>query len=339
MDDLKKYENDFLIRIILVFSGFFVLILAMGIWMLIYFVILPINSMADCANTFAFGDEDTEALENNLKRIMELDIRTDDEIENLYHAFCKLTEDTAVYMENIERQTKVIDEMQKGLIITMADMVEGRDSDTGDHVQKTAAYADIILKGLKRKGYYTDQLTDKFVSDVVQSAPLHDIGKINVSDTILNKPGKLTDEEFKIMKTHATSGRDLLNKAISTVHGESYLQEGRNLATFHHEKWNGRGYPEGLSGEEIPLSARVMAVADVFDALVSKRVYKDAMPFDKAVSIIREDAGTHFDPKVVDAFLDSLDEVKSVLTYYNNRAAEKEAQVQQQEKEEKENEI
>ena len=134
---------------------------------------------------------------------------------------------------------------------------------------------------------------------------------------ILNKPGKLTDEEFDIMKTHTTAGKDMIDQVIETVNGESYLHEARNLAGYHHEKWNGRGYPEGLSGEDIPLAARIMAIADVFDALSSKRVYKDAMPFEKAVNIIREDAGTHFDPKCAEAFLDSIDEVKAVLDYYN----------------------
>jgi response regulator RpfG family c-di-GMP phosphodiesterase len=179
------------------------------------------------------------------------------------------------------------------------------------------------MEGLKRKGYYADQLTEHFMDNVERSAPLHDIGKISVSDLILNKPGKLTDEEFEIMKTHTTEGKKILDQAIETVHGEGYLEEARNLAAYHHEKWNGKGYPLGLEGEQIPLSARIMAIADVFDALSSKRVYKDAMPFEKAVSIIQEDSGTHFDPKCVEAFMDSLDEVKKVLDYYNELESQK----------------
>ncbi len=174
-----------------------------------------------------------------------------------------------------------------------------------------------MQEGLKKKGYYEKKLTDKFMMDVETSAPLHDVGKISISDTILNKPGKLTDEEFELMKTHTTAGKEIMEKVIDRVQGENYLKEARNMAAYHHEKWDGSGYPEGLYGEVIPLSARVMAVADVFDALSSKRVYKDAMPFEKAMSIIEEGSGTHFDPKCVEVFLESQKEVKTVLKKYN----------------------
>ena len=212
--------------------------------------------------------------------------------------------------------------MQNGLIITMADMVENRDSDTGAHIQKTAEYVRIIVNGLKRKGYYAEKLTSKYMSDVVMSAPLHDVGKINISDAILNKPGKLSDEEYEIMKTHTTLGRNLLEKAISTISGENYLKEARNMAAYHHEKWDGSGYPEGLHGEVIPLSARIMAVADVFDALSSKRVYKPAFPLNQALEIISNGAGKEFDPKCVEVFMDSLDEVKRVLRKYKEYEGE-----------------
>jgi HD-GYP domain-containing protein (c-di-GMP phosphodiesterase class II) len=167
---------------------------------------------------------------------------------------------------------------------------------------------------MRKDGAYTDQLTDEFCEDVVNSAPLHDIGKIQVPDAILNKPGKLTDEEFDIMKTHAAAGGEIIDQAIAAVSEEDsgYLKEARNLAAYHHEKWNGKGYPDGLSGEEIPLSARIMAVADVFDALVSKRSYKDGFPFEKAVGIIEEGSGSHFDPKIVDSFLKAQDEIRAV---------------------------
>ena len=200
----------------------------------------------------------------------------------------------------------------------LADMVESRDKCTGDHVRKTAAYTGIIMRELKRKGIYLDQLTDAFMQDVVNSAPLHDVGKIQVSDAILNKPGKLTDEEFEIMKTHTTAGAEVISRAIDMVaEGNSgYLKEAVNLAHYHHEKWNGQGYPCGLAGEDIPLSARIMAVADVFDALVSKRSYKDGFPFEKAMSIIQEGSGSHFDPKVVDAFVSAQDEVRRVMNTY-----------------------
>ena len=155
------------------------------------------------------------------------------------------------------------------------------------------------------------------MSDVVRSAPLHDIGKINIPDEVLNKPGKLSEEEFEIMKTHTTKGKQIMEQAISTVEGDNYLKEARNMAAYHHERWDGTGYPEQLHGEVILLSARIMAVADVFDALTSARVYKPAFPIEKAISIIEEGKGTQFDPKCVEAFVDSLDEVKVVLQKYS----------------------
>ena len=222
----------------------------------------------------------------------------------------------AEQMRDIRHYAQATADMQNGLIITMADMVENRDSDTGAHIQKTAAYVRIILNGLAEKGYYSSKLTPKYIEDVVMSAPLHDVGKINIPDAVLNKPGKLTDEEFAIMKTHTTAGKKIMEQAISTVKGENYLKEARNMAAYHHERWDGKGYPEGLVGEVIPLSARVMAVADVFDALTSPRVYKPAFPIEKALEIIQEGAGTQFDPKCVEVFMDSLTEVKVILQKY-----------------------
>ena len=144
------------------------------------------------------------------------------------------------------------------------------------------------MRELKREGVYADQLTEEYISDVINSAPLHDIGKIKVSDLILNKPGRLTDEEFAVMKTHTIEGAHVIEHAMKMVSEEDspYLKEADNLAMYHHEKWNGSGYPVGLKGEAIPLSARIMAVADVFDALVSKRSYKDGLSYEKAMEII-----------------------------------------------------
>jgi HD-GYP domain-containing protein (c-di-GMP phosphodiesterase class II) len=192
-------------------------------------------------------------------------------------------------------------------------MVESRDKCTGDHVFKTAAYTEIILRQMKKEGMHADKLTEEYIGEVVNSAPLHDVGKITVSDVILNKPGRLTDEEFRIMQSHTVEGGKIIDKAIALVDDDSgYLAEAKNLALYHHEKWNGKGYPTGLSGEDIPLSARVMAVADVFDALVSRRSYKEPFSVDKALDIIREDAGTHFDPDVARAFINAQDEVRRV---------------------------
>ena len=240
------------------------------------------------------------------------------EIEKLYNAICDMASGMTEQMRSIRYLANSTEQMQNGLIITMADLVENRDSDTGAHIQKTAEYVRIISEHLKKLDYYPEKLTPKFMADVVMSAPLHDVGKINISDTVLNKPGKLTDEEYEIMKTHTIAGKEIMEKAISTVNGENYLKEARNMAAYHHERWDGKGYPEGLQGQVIPLSARIMAVADVFDALTSKRVYKPAFSMEKALDILWEGAGSQFDPKCVEAFVYGLPEVRVVLKKYQN---------------------
>ena len=251
--------------------------------------------------------------EESIERLRGLDIRTGDEIENLYTSILKSSSDTMGYIGEVQKKGEQIAKLQNGLIIVLADMVESRDQCTGDHIKKTAAYTKIIMEQMKREGIYADQMTDEFIDDVVNSAPLHDIGKIHVPDAVLNKPGRLTDEEFRQIQEHTTAGGEIIDRAIASVSEDSgYLREARNLAVSHHEKWNGKGYPLGLKGEEIPLSARIMAVADVFDALVSRRSYKAPFPIEKAIDIIRSDAGTHFDANVVKAFLDAEDEIRKV---------------------------
>ena len=199
--------------------------------------------------------------------------------------------------------------MQSGMITLMADLVENRDDNTGGHIKRTAKYVEGIAKELKRRGAYKDILTDEYMKDLIVAAPLHDIGKIHVPDAVLNKPGRLTDEEFVLMKEHTTAGHDLLVHAKEELGEYGYLTMAVEMATYHHEWWNGKGYPYGVSGNDIPLCARIMAVADVFDALISKRVYKDAMPLERAYAIIREESGTHFEPEIVDAFLAVADDI------------------------------
>lgn len=198
--------------------------------------------------------------------------------------------------------------MQSGMITFMAEVVENRDDNTGGHIKRTADYVERIAKELKRRGVYPEILTDRYMEDMIVAAPLHDIGKIHIPDAILNKPGRLTEEEFAIMKTHTTAGEELLIHAKTELGESGYLNTAVEMAAYHHEWWNGKGYPYGIDGEEIPLSARIMAVADVFDALTSKRCYKDAMPLTKAYAIIREESGTHFDPLVAEAFFACADD-------------------------------
>ncbi|MCR5094745.1 MAG: HD domain-containing protein [Lachnospiraceae bacterium] len=315
---LTDFNRSFLLKIIFVFSGFFVLILGYGLHVARSYLVYPVNSMVARARGFVRDGTDQKDLDENARKIEELDIRTGDEVELLYQALSKLATATAEQMRDIRHYADATAKMQNGLIITMADMVENRDSDTGAHVQKTAAYVRIILNGLMRKGYYPDKISPKYISDVEMSAPLHDVGKINIPDTILSKPGKLSPEEFEIMKTHTTSGKLIMERAINTLGGETYLKEARNMAAYHHERWDGKGYPEHLRGEVIPLSARVMAVADVFDALASRRVYKPALPFEKALEILEENAGTQFDPKCVEVFVESQDEIRQVMRKYQD---------------------
>lgn len=203
-----------------------------------------------------------------------------------------------------------VSHMQSGMITFLAEVVENRDDNTGGHIRRTAHYVELIAKELKRQEIYSDILTEKYVADMVVAAPLHDIGKIHIPDAVLNKPGKLTEDEFEIMKGHTTAGEELLAHAKEELGESGYLNTALEMAAYHHEWWNGKGYPYGISGIEIPLCARIMAVADVFDALTSKRCYKNAMPLEKAYAIIREESGTHFDPVVVEAFLAAVEDME-----------------------------
>ena len=305
---IQGFEREFIVRVISMCLGFLVLILAAGIWFAKYHIIYPLNTIVYRANRFDFSDEQSRM--RNVEKIRDIGIHTGDEIENLYFSFLQSIEETMVNFTYMNQRTEELDKFQSGLIMVLADLVENRDSSSGDHVRKTATYVAIAMYKMREMGFYKEQLTDKFIADVIKSAPLHDIGKIQIPDAILRKPGKLTDEEFEIMKQHTTFGAAVIQQALDTLPYSDYLVEARNLTAHHHEKWNGKGYPDGLSGEDIPLSARVMAVADVFDALVSKRCYKEPFSFEKAMDIIREDAGTHFDPKVAEAFIAASDEVR-----------------------------
>ncbi len=327
MGQITRSAVQFLVKVLSLALGSIILILATGVWLAEYNLILPVNTMAMAAGSFAYTSESDRA--ESVQLIRELNIRTGDEIENLYRALVKTTEDSMQYIADIQKHSSTISKMQNGLILVLADMVESRDQCTGDHVRKTSAYVKIIMDELRKDDRYKEQLTDFFVQDVVSSAPLHDIGKIQISDVLLNKPGRLTDEEYLEMQKHAAAGGDIIAHAIALVSDAGYLDEAKNLASFHHERWDGKGYPDGLAGDSIPLSARIMAVADVFDALVSRRSYKAPFPVEKAMDIIREEAGTHFDPAVVEAFLAAKEEIIRVERefseeYENTGKAEKE---------------
>ena len=314
MPNIADVERTFTFKITTILMGFFIMILTMSVYFAKRFIVSPVNSLAKITSDFAYTND--EAREDTLESIKELEIKTGDEIEQLYNSIAKTTRDTVNYINESQRKNEAISTFQSGMINVMADLVESRDQSTGEHIKNTSAYVEIICDELIKEGKFADVLDEEFKQNIVSSAPMHDIGKIKVSDTILNKPGRFTDEEYEIMKTHAAEGAKIIASVKKTVEHqelkENYLGEAENMAHYHHEKWNGEGYPCGLKGEEIPLSARIMAVADVFDALVAVRVYKPAMPFEKAMGIIKKDAGTHFDPVIAEAFLNAEDKIRAV---------------------------
>lgn len=212
----------------------------------------------------------------------------------------------------IEHSQKMLD-IQDNTVIGMASLIESRDHDTGEHVKRTGKYVELLVRAAQRAGYCSDILTDNCADLIIKAAPLHDIGKIAVSDVILQKPGKLTAEEFEQMKKHTTAGGRIVVEVLGNIEEKEYIDIASQIARSHHEKWDGSGYPSGLSGENIPIGARIMAVADVFDALVSERCYKPPMPLDKAFGIIEESGGSHFDPVLARLFCEIRSDVEDVL--------------------------
>jgi putative two-component system response regulator len=208
-----------------------------------------------------------------------------------------------VLEEKVKERTDLIERTNFAAIYCLAALAETRDPETGEHIKRTQKYIRELALELRTKEEYKDILTDEYIELLYKSAPLHDIGKVGVKDSILLKPGKLTDEEFEEMKKHTIYGGESLMVGIEELGEESFLTLAKEIAITHHEKWDGSGYPMELSKQEIPLSGRLMALSDVYDALISKRVYKSAFTHEEAKKIILESRGTHFDPDVVDAFI------------------------------------
>lgn len=200
-------------------------------------------------------------------------------------------------------QQKKISNMQVKIISGLANLIESRDTETGEHVLRTSEYVKALALDCREDGVYSDILTDHYINLLYTLAPMHDVGKIVVSDKILKKPGKLTPEEYEEIKKHASCGGQVIRQILSDITDEEYLSFASDIATYHHERWDGTGYPFGIKEEQIPLCARIMTIADTFDALVSKRCYKEPMPIDEAIEIMKSKAGNHFDPKLVEVFL------------------------------------
>ena len=232
--------------------------------------------------------------------------------------------DKAKYLEQeVARRTQEVMAIQDVTILALASLAETRDSDTGNHIRRTQYYVRALAEQLRNHPRFARFLTDANIERLFKSAPLHDIGKVGIPDRILLKPGHFDDQELQIMKTHATLGRDAISHAEKSLGTQvEFLSMAKEIALSHQEKWDGSGYPEGLSGDAIPISARLMAVADVYDALISRRVYKEAMTHEQAVNIIAEGRGSHFDPDVVDAFVQISDEFRAIAERFADPAPE-----------------
>lgn len=221
-----------------------------------------------------------------------------------------VTEQASRLMESTRRISRI----QDSVIVGMANLIESRDGSTGKHVKNTQMYVRMIAKELHRRGLFPEELTDAYIEDVCKAAPLHDVGKIKIPDAVLQKPGKLTPEEYETIKLHTTYSRKIIETIIGDLEDEHYVQMMEDIAMYHHERWDGTGYPTGLAGESIPLAARIMAVADVFDALYEERCYKPPIrPIERIMQIMMEGRGTQFDPVIIDVFMEMLPTLKEVL--------------------------
>ncbi|HEX5754934.1 MAG TPA: HD domain-containing phosphohydrolase, partial [Arenimonas sp.] len=230
-----------------------------------------------------------------------------------------LLRDQNVYLEGeVKRRMRELAAVQDATIMAMASLAETRDNETGNHIRRTQHYVRALALEVRSHPRFADELRDPMHIELLyKSAPLHDIGKVGIPDHILLKPERLTPEEFEVMKTHTTLGRDAILAAERLIETpDSFLRLAREIAYSHQEKWDGSGYPQGIAGDAIPLSARLMAVADVYDALISRRVYKPAFPHSEAVRIIREGRGSHFDPDLTDAFLRIADIFRGIAERY-----------------------
>ena len=219
--------------------------------------------------------------------------------------------------EIIAQHQKIVD-MQDNTIIGLSNLVENRDSETGSHVRRTSAYVAALARKVKDDQFYSGILTDKYIEYITKAAPMHDIGKIIVADDILKKKGKLTDDEFSMMKLHTVEGARIVDEVFGSHDDADYVEVVKEIVTSHHEKWNGDGYPRGLRCNEIPLSARIMAIADIFDALVSPRCYKEPFPVERAFEIIKASSGTHFDPILVTEFIRIKDQIIDIMEEYSD---------------------
>lgn len=215
-------------------------------------------------------------------------------------------------LKDIYASNRHIKTIQNKIISSFANLVEGRDSFTGEHIKRTAIYVELISRELVKQGFYIDILTEDNIQLFINTAPLHDLGKIRIPDQILCKPSGFTQDEYEIMKTHSYEGYKLIEENLSEVESEEFLEVAKIMSLYHHEKWDGTGYPNKVKGNDIPLCARIMAAADVLDALLSKRQYKAAMSLEQALDIFEKSRGSHFEPCIVDAVFACQDKIRKI---------------------------
>ena len=221
----------------------------------------------------------------------------------------------------IQERTAQIEQLKNAIVFSFADIVEKRDHETGGHVERTAEYIKILVDALMARGAYKEELRDMNKDSLISSARLHDVGKIAIPDGILNKPGRLTQEEFEKMKTHAAEGVEIINQMATRTMDDEFLSNARLFAGYHHERWDGAGYPYGLKETGIPLQGRIMAVVDVYDALVSERPYKKPFTEDEAIGVIMDNAGKQFDPLISDVFFEVKELFHEVKQKYADTSA------------------
>lgn len=292
--DYNEYKHKLITSFVrgLLFIGLCLLtIYTVLIFYLKHIIVKPIMVISSKMDNF---------LKDNVTSIEPIKIESGDELELMADSFNRMAADINSYV-------KQISDTQMETIFSLAKLAQSRDDDTGKHLERVQQYCYVLAQKLALDSPYADQINDEFIKNIVNASILHDIGKVAISDLILLKPGKLTPEEFAEMKKHTVLGAQTLDEVHSKFGNNSFIETGILMANYHHERWDGNGYPEGLKEEKIPLAARIMAIADVYDALGTKRVYKDAFPQEKCVAIIQEGRGTQFDPVIVDAFMEVAD--------------------------------
>ena len=224
--------------------------------------------------------------------------------------FTMLSARTSKLLNNLLNKEASLHHFHKEMVMGFATLVENKDGSTGGHIKRTSTYVKLLAEELRSREIYKEELTDEYLENLYKAAPMHDIGKIAVPDVVLQKPGKLTDEEFQIIKEHTVRGGEIIRETFGHLENEQYTQMAYEVARFHHEKWNGKGYPDGLKRKEIPLCARIMAVADVFDAVSEKRCYREAMPLEQCFEIIADGSGQAFEPLLAEVFLDIREKIE-----------------------------